>query len=65
MEVKGISMAICMDSKQVVSFEELILSQAVSQDALIRLLIERGIFTQEEFLEKVREVDNERKRKVK
>ena len=50
-------MAIGLDPKQVVSFEELLISQAVSQDALIRLLIEKGIFTQEEFLEMVKKVD--------
>ena len=58
-------MAIGMDSKQLVSFEELLMSQVVSQDALIRLLIEKGIFTKEDFLEKVREVDHERKKKAK
>ncbi len=58
-------MAIGMDSKQLVSFEELLMSQMVSQDALIRLLIEKGIFTKDEFLEKVKEVDHERKRKGK
>jgi hypothetical protein len=56
-------MAIALDPKQIVPFEELLISQAVSQDALIRLLIEKGIFTQEEFLDMVREVDRERKRK--
>ena len=56
-------MAIGLDSKQVVTFEELLISRAVSQDALIRLLIEKGIFTQEEFLGMVREVDHESKTK--
>jgi len=35
----------------------------VSQEALTRLLIEKGIFTKEEFLSMVKEVDRERKRK--
>jgi hypothetical protein len=35
----------------------------VSQEALTRLLIEKGIFTKEEFLEMVKMVDRERKRK--
>jgi hypothetical protein len=61
-DTQGGSMAIGLDPKQVVSFEELLISQAVSQDALIRLLIEKGIFTQEEFLEMVKKVDQERKR---
>ena len=51
-----------LDSKQLVSFEELLMSQVVSQDALIRLLIEKGIFTKEEFLEIVKVVDREMKR---
>ena len=56
-------MSIPLDPKQVVSFEELLMSQVVSEDALIRLLIERGIFTKEEFLGKVREADHERETK--
>ena len=55
--------ATLLDPKQVVSFEELLLSQVVSQDALIRLLIEKGLFTKDEFMVMVRQVDHERKRK--
>jgi len=33
------------------------MSQVVQQEALIRLLMEKGIFTKEEFLEMVRVVD--------
>ena len=58
-------MAVGFDPKTLVSFEELVMSQVVSQDALIRLLIEKGIFTKEEFLETVRTVDRERKKKAK
>jgi hypothetical protein len=39
--------------KQIVSSEELLMSQVVSQEAVIRLLVEKGIFSKEEFLEKV------------
>lgn len=52
-------MAIGLDPKQVVSSEQLITSLLVSQDAVIRLLIEKGIFTKEEFLEKVNVVNLE------
>ena len=38
-------MAIPLDPKQVVSFEELLMSQVVQQEALTRLLVEKGIFT--------------------
>jgi hypothetical protein len=48
--------------RQIVSFEELLMSQVVSQEALIRLLVEKGIFTKEEFSEMVRVVDREIKR---
>jgi hypothetical protein len=34
-----------------------------AQKAPIRLLVEKGVFTQEEFLEMVRVVDRERKKK--
>jgi hypothetical protein len=56
-------MAISLDPKQVVSFEEPLMSQVVQQEALTRLPVEKGIFTKEEFLEMVRVVDREIKRK--
>jgi hypothetical protein len=37
-------MAIGLDPKQMVSFEELLMSQVVQQEALTRLLVEKGIF---------------------
>jgi hypothetical protein len=52
-------MAIALDPKQVVSSEELLMSQVVSQEAVIRLLVEKGIFSKEEFLEMVRVVNLE------
>jgi hypothetical protein len=58
-------MATPLDPKQVVSFEELLMSQVVQQEALTRMLIEKGIFTKEEFLEMVKVVDQEMKRKAK
>jgi hypothetical protein len=39
------------------------MSQVVQQEALTRLLVEKGIFTKEEFLEMVRVVDREMNRK--
>jgi len=60
----GVSMATALDPKQMVSSEELLMSQVVSQDALIRLLIQKAVFTQEEFLEMMRVVNKERKKKL-
>ena len=54
-----------LDPKQVVSFEELLMSQAVQQEALTRLLVEKGIFTKEELLEMVRVINLEMKIKPK
>ena len=56
-------MAIPLDPKQVVSFEELLMSQVVQQEALTRLLVEKGIFTKEEFLEMLKVVNQEKRRK--
>jgi hypothetical protein len=38
------------------------MSQVAQQEALTRLLIEKGIFTKKEFLEMVKVVDREMKR---
>jgi hypothetical protein len=54
-------MAIPLDPNQIVSFEELLMSQVVQQEALTRLLVEKGIFTKMEFLEMVKVVDREMK----
>ncbi len=40
-------MAIPMEQSQIVYFEELLMSQVVQQEALTRLLLEKGIFTKE------------------
>lgn len=52
-------MAIALDPKQIVLNDELLLSQVISQEAIIRLLIEKGIFSKEEFLEMVNVVNVE------
>ena len=54
-------MAIALDSKQIVTSEELLRSQVVQQEALTRLLIMKGLFTKEEFLEMVKVVNKEMK----
>ena len=57
-------MATCLDSKQIVTSEELLMSQLVSQEAIIRLLVKKGIFSKEEFLEMVKEVNLEMRKMV-
>jgi hypothetical protein len=58
-------LTIVLDPKQVVSYEELLMSQVIQQEALTRLLIEKGILTRDEVLEMVRVVDREIKNKRK
>jgi hypothetical protein len=53
------STAIPLDPKHIVSFEELLMSQVVSQEAVIRLLVEKRIFSKEEFLKMVEVVNLE------
>lgn len=52
-------MAIGLDLKQIVLNDELLLSQVVSQEAIIRLPIEKEIFTKEEFFKMVEKVNLE------
>jgi uncharacterized protein YqgQ len=53
---------VSINPKRVVLFEELLMSQVIQQEALTRLLVEKGIFTKEEFLEMVKTVNREMKR---
>jgi hypothetical protein len=55
-------MAHALNPKQIVSFEELLMSQVVQQEALTRLLVEKGVFSKGEFLEMVKRVDRKMKR---
>jgi hypothetical protein len=58
-------MAIPLDPKQVVSFEKILMSQVVQQEAITRLLVEKGIFTKEEFLNTIKRVNEEMREKRK
>ena len=51
-----------LDPKQIVSFGELLIPQVVQQEALTRLLVEKGIFTEGELLEMVKVVNLEMKK---
>ena len=56
-------MAIPLDPKQIVSLEELLVSQVAHQEAPPRVVIEKGIFNKEDLLELVKVVNREIKRK--
>ena len=57
-------MGIAPDPKQIVLNDELLLSQVVSQEAIIRLLVGKGIFSKDEFLEMVNVVNLEMRKMV-
>jgi len=53
-----------VDPKTMVSSNELLMFQVVSQEAIIRWLIEKGIFTKQKFLDMVNMVSLEMAKKV-
>ncbi len=50
-------MSMGLGSNLVVNSDELLMSQVVSQEAMVRLLVAKGIFTKDEFLETVGKVN--------
>ena len=57
------SMAQKLDTKETVSWEELSYSNMMEQEALLRILVKKGIVTKEEFLEEMRAVTKEMNKK--
>ena len=49
-------MAQQIDPSEFVSIKELLISNSIQLDAMAQLLIEKGIFTQEEFFTKLKKV---------
>ena len=52
-------MAEKLDEKELVSFEELLRANMIQMDAVTQLLVEKGIFTEEELYTKLKEVQHE------
>ena len=52
-------MAEKLDEKEVVSSEELLMSQMIQLDAVSELMIEKGIITKDEFEAKLKQVQYE------
>ena len=49
-------MAELLDNKDVVEFKELLMANTIQVDTMYQLLIQKGYFTETEFLEKMKEV---------
>jgi len=52
-------MAEKLDPEELVSFEELLVSNTIQVDAVAQLLIEKGFFTKEEFFETLKRAQME------
>ena len=52
-----------LDHSELVSIRELVISNSIQVDAMAMLLIEKGFFTKDEFLTKLKEVQMEYKSK--
>ena len=52
-------MAEKLDPKELDSFKELLMANSIQVDAVAQLLIEKGIFTKEEFFDKLKEVKSQ------
>jgi hypothetical protein len=54
-------MAEKLDAKETVSFEELLMSNVYTQEALINLLAAKGIITKGEMLEEIKKIRDKQK----
>ncbi len=54
-------MAKKLDAKDTVSFEELLLSNTIEQEALVNLLEKKGMITKAELLEEIKRLRNKKK----
>ena len=52
-------MAKKLDPVDLVSYKELLMANSIMADALVQLLIEKGVITQNEFFEKLKAVQEE------
>ena len=58
-------MAEKLDPEELVSFKELLITNAIQVDALTQLLVEKEIITEQEFFSKLKQIQAEyKKRKV-
>jgi len=57
-------MAEKLDEKELVSFKELLMTNTIQVDAVTQLLIEKGVFTEDEFYAKLKEVTYEYREKL-
>ena len=47
-----------MEDNETVSFEELLISNTIEQEALVNLLVKKGIITHKELLEEIKRINH-------
>ena len=52
-------MAQKLDDSELVTFKELLMANSIQNDAIVQLLIEEGIITQEKFFNKLKQVQSQ------
>ena len=52
-------MAEKLDNSELVSFKELLMANTIQVDSAVQLLIEKGFFTQDEFIIKLKQVQSQ------
>jgi hypothetical protein len=52
----GPAMAQALDPKDLIAFKELLIANSVQVDALVQLLIEQGLISEQRFFQKLKEV---------
>jgi len=57
-------MAEKLKEKELVSFKELLMSNTIQVDAVTQLLMDKGVFTEDEFYAKLKEVGDEYREKL-
>ena len=45
-----------MEDKEITTFEELLMSNTIEQEALVNLLVKKGIITHKELLEEIKKI---------
>jgi hypothetical protein len=60
---KGNNMAHELDPNEIVDFRELVMTNTIQVDTMYQLLIQKGYFTEAEFLVKMKEVQRDYQRK--
>ena len=57
-------MAEKLEGKELVSFKELLMSNTIQVDGVTQLLMDKGVFTADEFYAKLKEVGDEYREKL-